>query len=256
VAVDQGAIERIVKAVGFRPATLNVDALGSEIDYANEAYRYVLRPAERSPTERRIRLVLRSIVRDAKRVSRLVSTDDPVGHYIARLLSNQAEKHGPYEGLSPPSLVFDGSLVNWGPEYSVVTKYGGETAINRTIEAITVVNRAIESVRFLLSLSTELLDRDALAWSWKEWAAGASAFDLFIETLAKIYTKHFKRPVGYSHSVGSTAPGGPWVRFAVATLEAVGAKNRDRRPYGPESVRSARRSRRRHGERSLPKNLV
>jgi hypothetical protein len=177
----------------------------------------------------------------------LVSTDDVIGARIAMLLYQQAglhaEEHGSCEELGPLSFVVNGE------------RFVVDGELLKTWRGRIAVNRAIESNRLFRSLGADLLERDALSWSWEEWGQ-PSAFTLFVESLGRIYEKHFRRPVGFSHRVGSAVPEGPWVRFAVATLEEVGAKNRDGKLYGPESIRAARRTRQRHGEKSLAKNHV
>ena len=81
-----------------------------------------------------------------------------------------------------------------------------------------------------------------------------SPLEYFVgNVLPKVYERHFERPCGRSRVSDGTEAGGPYLRFAVATLNELGITNNEK-PYSPETIAKAltdvRSGRNRRGKRS------
>jgi hypothetical protein len=61
---------------------------------------------------------------------------------------------------------------------------------------------------------------------------------IIANVLSSVYGRHFKRPVGRSRLFRGSEAGGPFIRFAVASLWELGITNKNK-PYAPETVARA-----------------
>jgi hypothetical protein len=61
---------------------------------------------------------------------------------------------------------------------------------------------------------------------------------IIANVLSTVYERHFKRSVRRSRSSSDSKAGGPFIRFAVASLRELGIKNKDK-PYAAETVARA-----------------
>jgi hypothetical protein len=66
-----------------------------------------------------------------------------------------------------------------------------------------------------------------------------SPLEFFVaNVLPSVFKSHFERPAGASRVENGTKTGGPYIRFAVATLKELGITNNGK-PYAPETVARA-----------------
>src|SRR5262249_52891328 len=66
-----------------------------------------------------------------------------------------------------------------------------------------------------------------------------SPLEYFVaNVLPSVFESHFERPVGASRVEDQTKTGGPYIRFAVATLKELGITNKGE-PYAPDTVARA-----------------
>lgn len=219
---DDDAITRIVAAVGDRyaPAAFDRHALAEASQDACEKYE-MARHCDALPTDRQCRKRIEALAKHAARLRDAIPPDD------GRAWSTSFR------------LILEAEAFNADPE--TVARLAG-AGCPEGVRAQAAVGRAIEAVQFLAGLLDQARKRAEFTALRFEDAKTAERM-LFGAWLPEVYEAHFGRRAGASRS-RDQAIGGPYIRFAMAVAQEMGAT------YLPETVKAALA---RHGKRSTKK---